>query len=423
MKGKIELRSGKRTLSLALSQRLKVKMYVPQRTRRIDTVRRLQEAIDGPIDSEPLRGIIRRAKRITICIPDRTRPRIARDLLPEVIGTLEREGVNADDLTILIANGSHSKHTRADIADVVGEEVASRIRVKQNLSHTDTDFVAIGKTSRGTPIAVNRSVVDCDLTILISTVTTHYFAGWGGGRKMILPGVSALETIRANHRLTLTSDGDLDERCSSGCLEGNPVHEDMLEAASMVENVFCINVVINGYGEPAEITAGRLDSSHEASVKIASRMLRVDVPEPCDLAIASAGGYPFDIDFIQSHKSIDHVAGCVRDGGVIVMVAECSQGEGSDTFLPWFDIGDRRAVASRLKSNYQLNGHTALALMKKLERLKIVLVSSLAEAKVRKMGMLPAKSLDEALKIADGLLNGAVTTYVFPFAWGILPVA
>ncbi len=422
MSSAIHLNYGKSRLTADLGGNLKVKMFVPQRTKPLDAANEMLKAIQDPVDSPPLGELADLADRVTICVPDRTRPRIARHLLPSVIAILEGAGIDPQNITLLIANGSHSSHNENEVIEIVGDEIASKIGIRENISRNEQDFVRIGETSRGTPVALNRSIVDTDLVILISTVTTHYFAGWGGGRKMILPGVASLETIWANHRLTLTPNGDLNESCSSGRLEGNPVHEDMLEAASMVKNVFSINVVLNGYGEPADVTCGDLRRSHEIAVEKAFDILKVRVFEPCRLAIASAGGYPFDIDFIQSHKSIDHVAKCVSDGGVIIMVAECSRGAGSDTFLPWFEVGDASDVASKLKQNYELNGHTALALMKKLERLSIILVSSLPQTVVEKMGMFPASSLNEALKVAGKIFNGAETTYVFPFAWGILPL-
>jgi nickel-dependent lactate racemase len=151
-------------------------------------------------------------------------------------------------------------------------------------------------------------------------------------------------------------------------------------------------------------------------------MLEVRIADRCDLAVLSAGGYPLDIDFIQTHKSIDHTIDSVRDGGVMIVLAECSSGAGSETFLPWFDLKDRRAVSARLLKQYELNGHTALSLMKKLERVRIVFVSSLAKETVERMGMIPAESLDEALRVAEPFIGDNVLTYVFPCAWGILPV-
>ncbi len=417
----IRLNYGKSQLAFELDPRLKVKMFVPKEIQRIDLGAELASAISHPVNSLPLADLARGRRDATICIPDRTRPRIARDLLPGIVETLVTSGIDASKITVLIANGSHSEHTRDDIIELVGQTLYGRVAIAENMSQRESDFLLIGKTTRGTPVYINRLVTEADLVVLVSSVTTHYFAGWCGGRKMILPGVAGLETIRANHRLTLTN-GDLNEHCASGCLEANPVHEDMVEAASMLGNLFSVNVVLDGRGRPAAITAGDLQQSHLAAVSIAQELLRVEVPERCDLAIASPGGYPFDINFIQTHKSIDHVAKCIRDEGVTIVIAECSRGLGSETFLQWFEIGDRRAISAKLLESYELNGHTALALMKKLEHFRIVLVSSLPKPIVEKMGMVPASSIDEALQVAVELLGEAETTYVFPFAWGILPV-
>jgi nickel-dependent lactate racemase len=146
------------------------------------------------------------------------------------------------------------------------------------------------------------------------------------------------------------------------------------------------------------------------------------VAEVCNLALVSAGGYPLDINLIQSHKSMDHAAGVLADDGVMIAVSECTNGMGSDTFMQWFDIRDTRVLARRLYDEYALNGHTALSIMKKLERLRIILVSSLPRETVEATGMIHAPGLQEALSLAQDLLGEVGLTYVFPCAWGILPV-
>jgi nickel-dependent lactate racemase len=197
----------------------------------------------------------------------------------------------------------------------------------------------------------------------------------------------------------------------------------MVEAAGMIGNVFMVNVVLDGWGHMAGIVQGGLAESHAVAVKLARELLEVRVGRKCDLAIVSAGGHPLDLNFIQAHKSIDHAAESVRDGGVILALAECANGIGSDDLMNWLDLGSAGAVSDKLLREYGIHGHTALALLKKLERLRVVLISSLPDETVKRMGMVPAKDIEHALSLAGELLDDGGLTYVFPCAWGILPVA
>jgi nickel-dependent lactate racemase len=246
---------------------------------------------------------------------------------------------------------------------------------------------------------------------MIGSIAYHYFSGWSGGRKMVLPGVAHIDTAWANHRLTLTTRGDMSPDCGNGKLDGNPVHEDMVEAAGMIENSFMINAVLDGWARVVDVVSGGMDASHREAVERARAVLDFDVDRRCDLAIVSAGGHPLDLNLIQSHKSIDHAYHIVRDGGVMIAVCACENGMGSDTFMQWFDLGDAVSVCRRLLESYALNGHTALAIMKKLERINIILVSSLPREAVRRTGMLYASDVGEAVAQAQSLLDGAGLTY------------
>lgn len=360
---------------------------------------------------------------MVVAIPDATRPAVARRLLPAVFDELAAAGVAPRNITIFIASGVHST-VAADVArQVVGDGVPSDVKIVQNDSRRTEDFRHVGTTRRGTPIKINRLITDADLKVVIGTVGFHYFAGMGGGRKMIVPGSCTVETVRANHSLTVGDDGGLDPACRSGVLEGNPVHEDMVEGMQMLKGIFMINVVLDGLGEIADVVAGDAVESHLDAARRAKLLLEVPVGRRCDLAIASAGGHPLDVNLIQAHKSIDHAAQSVRDRGVVVAVAECSGGVGSDTFMPWFGIGNTGEVSRKLKADYQLNGQTALSLLKKLERLKIILVSSLDRRLVESTGMIAAGGIDEALVFAARCVGKNPLTYVFPTVWGILPVA
>lgn len=403
---------------------LKVKVFTPPEAGTppplLDST--LEASLEHPVRCRSLADLARKAGRIIVCIPDRSRPRAAREVLPAVMGALERAGVGPERISIFVSTGTHGEHSEDELRELVGDRIFGLVAVDQNRSRDPAQFRSLGTTSRGTPVMINKLVLGADLRIVLGTVAYHYFAGWGGGRKMLVPGAAQFETACTNHRLSIDTGGNICSECKSGLLDGNPVHEDMAEAAGLIENVFMINIVLDGWGNIAGFVSGDLGESHAGAVKLARELLEVRVGDRCDLAIASAGGHPLDLNFIQAHKSIDHAAESVKDGGVIVALAECANGIGSDDLMDWLDLGSAEAVSSRLMWRYGIHGHTALSLLKKLERLKVVLISSLADETVERMGLVPAKDFEHALSLAGSFLDTDGLTYVFPCAWGILPV-
>jgi nickel-dependent lactate racemase len=356
-----------------------------------------------------------------ISIPDRTRPQVARLLLPGVVSALTASGVALHTISIFVASGTHAGASEDELRELVGHDVPSEITIHQNYARRAPDFRLVGITRRGTPIMLNNLLLEADLNVVVSSVGFHYFAGMTGGRKMVVPGACHIQTVIANHKLTLAEDGHLNPLCANGALEGNPVHEDMLEGMAYLGNIFMINAVLDGWTEVRDITSGSATASHLEAAKRAKRLLEVPLAERCDLCLASAGGHPLDVDFIQAHKSIDHAAQAVRDGGALILAAECSAGIGSATFLPWFAAGGPEALSRKLRAKYELNAQTALALMKKLARIKVFLVTALERATVETMGIGYAASLDEAVAAARTGLGAHPLTYVLPIAWGMLP--
>ena len=414
------LKFGRGQVGLDLSRCARVKEVAPAPCASSDPDALLEQALAAPIASPRLRDLAAGARRVVVLVPDATRPPLARRILPGVLKELGPAARPPREVAILLAAGVHAGVSAQIARQVAGDSLPPQIAVFQNDARKGADFVLAGTTRRGTPVAVNRLVAEADLSVLVGATGFHYFAGFGGGRKLIVPGACTYETVRANHSLSITG-GDIDPRCHSGALEGNPVHEDMVEGLRLIERVFAVNLVPDAWGQIAGVVCGDGVASHLEACSRARALLTVPIAARCDLAIASAGGHPTDMDLIQAHKSIDHAAAAVRDGGVLIAVAECSAGAGSETFLPWFDLGGPRAVSARLKADYKLNGQTALSLIKKLERIRVILVSALEAGVVRRTGMICARGLDEALALAEQYVGGDPLTYVLPNASGILP--
>jgi nickel-dependent lactate racemase len=413
---------GTTEITFDLTGFLKVKSFAPPEPEGPgDALVMAEESLRNPVGSPPLNELARDASRAVIVIPDKTRPRVARQILPAVINALTQGGIEPARIGLFVANGTHGLHSEPEIRDLIGD-VQEEWAVNQNRAFEMDDYRDLGVTARGTPILINSKVLEADLKVVLGPVAYHYFAGWGGGRKMLVPGAAHFETACANHRLTIDQNGGFDPRCRNGVLEGNPIHEDLLEAVGAIPNVYCVNVLLDGWARPAGIVSGHLVESHLAAIAGARQLLDIRTGEQCDLAIASAGGRPLDLNLIQAHKTIDHASGIVRDGGVVIVAAECPDGLGSDDLMSWMELGDTTAISKRLLWQYRIHGHTALALMKKLERVRVILVSSLPRQTVGDLGMVAARDADEALSLATRHLGEQGMTYVFPCAWGILPV-
>jgi nickel-dependent lactate racemase len=258
-------------------------------------------------------------------------------------------------------------------------------------------------------------VADADHIIVCGTVVHHYFAGFGGGPKMIMPGCAGYESIARNHALSIDpAELRLHPGCGDGKVEGNPLQEDLREAFKFIDVSFLLHTILNSRNDVIGAVAGEPLQAHAAGCRIVDDIYRVPIREPADLVIVSCGGYPKDINFIQAHKSLHHAFGAVRPGGVIVLVAACAQGIGSPTFMEWFDYPDPNHLHHALRHHYKINGTTALSTMQKAREAHIIAVTSLPVEVVRKLGFSPAASLAEALQTAQGLLPESYTTFVMP---------
>lgn len=364
-----------------------------------------------------------RGCRVLLVIPDHTR-RCCLDLtLPRMTSMLE--GDFAARITLLVANGSHLPVSDDRLTDLVGETVRRRYPVWQHDCRDRALLLFFGETSSGTPVWLNRRLRECDWVITLGPVVLHYFAGFGGGPKMILPGLAGYDTIAGNHRRAIDFlTGRLDSRAREGNLEDNPVYRDLAEVGRWIPNWISWQMVLDEQGGIRHSAVGPPVEVHRELAAKALSLLRMPIGERGDVVIASAGGHPSDVNLIQAHKSIHHAFQAVRENGWLIVLAECSEGIGSETFLSYFDCGSSAAIAERLKREYRLNGQTALALRIKTEKARIVLVSSLAPELVRKTGMIPAADFAEAWsRVSAGLAPGKrARGYVFPNAAQFLPV-
>jgi nickel-dependent lactate racemase len=312
------------------------------------------------------------------------------------------------------------------------------VRLVHHDSSRAEDLAPIGVLSgSGRRLRLNRRAVGAELLVVTGAITFHYHAGFTGGRKAVLPGLASRADVLANHARTLSegSTGGRDPRCRPGGLDGNPVHEEMEAAARLlterlVERTgrppFLVNTVMAEGGGLAAVFAGDLFAAFRRGTEYVDRHFRAPFGRPFDLAVASAGGDPRDRTFYQAHKAFDHASRAVRDGGAVVLAAACPDGAGPG-FLDWCGHLGYEEHLAELQERFAVPGQTALALKQKLGRTSGVLLSRMRADEVRRMGLVPARTLGEAISRARKLLGGGGTERVrgclIPHASTTLPCA
>ncbi|RJR32243.1 MAG: nickel-dependent lactate racemase [Candidatus Latescibacterota bacterium] len=369
----------------------------------------LAAALERPVASPPLERLLPRTGSVAVLISDLTRGAAAARLLRPLLEELERLGAGPERVTVILALGLHRGRGGAALAAHLGADILSRWTVVEHDARDGGSLVDVGATASGTPCALNRAAVDSALVITLGAVAFHYFAGYGGARKLILPGIASESAILANHRLSLRADAGagLSAGCRPGVLDGNPVHEDMLAGARLLETrVFSVNVVAGARGEALFINAGDLDASHRAACEFLSAHMRIPLARLYRAVVFSAGGFPKDIDLLQSHKAIRHASYALEEGGLMLAAAECGEGVGSESYAGAFERG-RLAVPGRVRAGYTANAQAAVSTCELVTRFSIYLKSAMDDALVGRFGFCPWKPGYEDYLLA-GLADGEI---------------
>ena len=419
MDTKIQLGYGNRIIPLALKKHFTV--ITPQSPPVTEDVHNLiQEILKNPLDSKPLKQLASPGGKVVIVVSDSTRITRSETFLPLIVNELNASGIPDGDITILISTGMHKEMSRGEKVKVLSEEILNRIKTLCHDAGREEDMVSLGVTSRGTPVKFNRIYLEADLKIITGAVVHHYFAGYGGGRKSLLPGVSSRETILANHRLVFDPGREtgVHPRVAPGLLEGNPVHEDMIEAAAFAPPHFMLNVILDMKGSILDAVGGNYLKAHPLGCQKADEAFSVPLEEKADLVIVSCGGYPKDINMIQIQKTLFNASLAVKDGGNIILLAECAGGMGSEHFLNWFDYPSPQEAEKLLRQNFELNGFTALSVMRIARRSPVIMVSELPGDTVKKMGFTPAGNLEQAMDMAE---PDHKQVYILPFGSVTVP--
>jgi len=383
-----------------------------------DAKAEIERALNEPIGTQRLSETAKKGDKAAIVVNDQTRATPSHLMILPILDELNMAGVKDEDITIIFGCGTHRAATTEEMKTLVGEEALQRVKA---VSHDckAKDLTYLGRTKKyGTKVYVNKIFAEADLRILTGDIGLHYYAGYGGGRKSVLPAVSGEETIQHNHAMILHP------KARTGILEDNPIHEDMVEAAELAKPNFIVNIVTNSKRELVRAFAGDIHQAFYEGVKLVDEMYKVPIEKRADMIVVSSGGHPHDIDLFQAYKGLDNALEAVKRGGVIIFVAECPEGHGNQVFYEWMTrFKELKDMETEIKRHFQLGGHKAYFLLKALQRAQIILVSTMPEYYATGVFKLrTARALNDALRDAFNITGKDGKVWVMPYGNITLPV-
>ena len=372
-----------------------------------DTV--INEAIDDPIGYKSLADFLEGGKDIVFIVNDGTRPTPTAKVLDALSKRMDLRVAR-----YIVATGTHRDMTAEEYDFVFGKQYSL---IKDRIISHDaktSECINLGTSKNGTPMEVNKIAVEADRLVIITSVEPHYFAGYTGGRKSFLPGVASFKTIEANHKLAMRKEAQ------SLVLEGNPVHEDMMDALEIVKGkeIFSIQMVLDRHQNIYKVAAGDLNPAFDRAVEWANEVFSVPIPQKADLVI-SVAPYPMDVDLYQSQKALDNGKWALKEGGKIVMVSKCREGIGHATFLTQLSSSkDPKEVLENLSREYKLGYHKAAKMAEIAVWAEIWAVTDLDPEVIRGANITPFATVADAVKEALAqkpdasviiLMDGSVT--------------
>ena len=389
--------------------RSRLESYVPA----MGETELVEAALANPIGSEKLETLAAGKKNIVLIASDHTRPVPSKVLVPPMLAAVRRGNPEAE-ITILIATGCHRGTTKAELIEKFGQEIVDRERIVIHDCAAEADMVTIGTLPSGGSLRINRVAAEADLLISEGFIEPHFFAGFSGGRKSVLPGIAARETVYWNHNAEFIAS----DFARTGILEGNPIHRDMIYAARQAKLAFICNVVINAKHQVVGAFAGDCEMAHVAGTEFLKSLCQCP-KVPADIVITTNNGYPLDQNIYQAVKGMTAGEATCKDGGVIIMAASCTDGHGGESFMKTMtqelSPGEiLRRIEATPKEHTVPDQWESQILARILSKFRVVLVSECDPELVRAMKMHPAKDLPDALAQAEALLGYGGTVTVIP---------
>lgn len=360
-------------------------------------------AMTSPEGDVTLKELAKGKQKIVLIASDHTRPVPSRLIIPPMLREI-RQGNPDADITILISTGCHRETTKEELISKFGEEIVKREKIVVHDCDDTENLINIGTLPSGGQCLINRLAVEADLLVAEGFIEPHFFAGFSGGRKSVLPGVAGRETVLANH----CSEFIAHPASRTGILEGNPIHEDMLWAAKKVNLRYIVNVVLNGEKRVIYAVAGDLEKAHKKGTDFLFGLCGAE-SAPADIVISTNGGYPLDQNVYQAVKGMTAAEAAVKEGGVIIMLAQSGDGIGGDHF--YHQLADEPDISktmnlflSRGRNETVPDQWQTQIFIRVLQKASVIFVSQVDVKTVEALHMIPAKGLDEAMEIAKKLI-------------------
>lgn len=370
------------------------------------------DALDHPIGTEKLEDIVKPGDKVCIITSDVTRPLPTAVVLPPVMDRLHAAGIKDEDVLLAIALGSHRPQTEEELEHIMGEYYG-KLKV---LNGDSRGLVHVGETSHGTPCDILAEVMDCDVRISLGNVEYHYFAGYSGGAKAIMPGVSTFEAIQKNHSIMV------DPAAHSGNME-SPVRLDLEEACGIVGLHFIVNVVLDEEKQVVYCACGDFIKAQRDACRQLDRLYGCELTEEADIVIVSQGGAPKDLNLYQLQKALDNAKHPVKEGGIIILVGSCAEGLGQSTFEQWMlEASCPQDVVDHLQRDFKLGGHKAASVAQIMLKANIYLVSDMDDDFVKSIFMTPFHSVQEAYDAAKAKMGEDARVLIMPHGGSTLPL-
>ena len=381
-----------------------------------DPLRAVQEALDHPAGGVHLADFAR-ARSVAIAINDKTRPVPHKVLLPPLLEELARLGMPREAVTFIVATGLHAPSPQEEFAQVLPADILAHYRVISHDAKAAADLVDLGKSSRGTPIQVNRYFAQAELRIVVGNLEPHQFMGFSGGVKTAVIGLGGQATINHNHALMMDPRSDLAR------YDDNPARLDVEEMGRKIGVHFALNDVINESKEIVHVFAGQPEAVMLAGIPLVRKLYEVAVAAPFDLLVASPGGHPKDINLYQAQKALGHATRVTRPGGTVILVAACPEGTGSKGYEEWVSgMTSHEAVMERFqREGFRIGPHKAFQIARDAAPRRVLFVTEMAPELVRKLLLTHCASLDEALALALKDLPAAARIGIMPWANATIP--
>lgn len=418
----VELKYGEEKIGINLEGAKSVEVL---NEKPMDEIKDLKEAfIDGVttevVSSKPLNEVIDKDDKVTIVISDLTRFWQRQDLICEqLVDYLVKESkVKYENIVVVVALGSHRKQSEEELCKLASKSVYERVKVV-NHDCDAKDLIKVGTTSSGTDVYVNPLVVGRKVIMVTGTVH-HIMAGFGGGRKSVIPGVAGRQTIRQNHIQSLSkTEKRSNPLVGARLLDYNPINEDMNEAAKFIDVAFGINIIVNSNSKHSKLICGNFHDAWLKSCKYVDDAYGLPIKKEADVVIASCGGYPKDINLYQSTKSLFNATRAVKKGGTLILLAECREGGGAPDFFNWVDPLKRGVLDEELRANFTIGGYIFYAACESISKSHVMMLSSIDKEVVKDMKITASDNIEDLLNNID--FNGK-DVYVIPYGGNVVPL-